>query len=115
MPNAENCPYVYVNEDGTARELHPNERQYLQTEFLPGDGAAPHIKQGYGVLNGWGEIRGFLERSKLPPGMPIQAAPKQDPSRRLSKAEYIEWLQSKGVKVTEHSDGSLLLAKPPGE
>ena len=36
MPNAENCPYVYVNEDGTARELHPNERQYLETEFLPG-------------------------------------------------------------------------------
>ena len=47
--------------------------------------------------------------------MPVQDAPKQDPSRRLSKAEYIEWLQSKGVKVTENGDGSLLLAKPPDE
>ena len=47
MPNAESCLYVYVNEDGTARELHPNERQYLETEFLPGDGAAPHVKRSY--------------------------------------------------------------------
>jgi hypothetical protein len=115
MPKAERCRYVYVNEDGTARELHPNERQYLETEFLPGDGAAPHVKQSYGVLNGWGEIRGFLERSKLPAGMPIQDAPKQDPSRRLSKAEYVEWLRGKGVNVTENSDGSMLLSKSPRE
>lgn len=38
---------------------------------------------------------------------------KQDPSRRLSKAEYVEWLQGKGVNVTEKSDGSLLLSTPP--
>jgi hypothetical protein len=53
MPNAESCLYVYVNEDGTARELHPNERQYLETEFLPGDGAAPHVKRSYTERNGW--------------------------------------------------------------
>jgi hypothetical protein len=35
--------YVYANADGTARELHPNERNYLETEFLLGDGAAPHV------------------------------------------------------------------------
>jgi len=115
MPNAESCRYVYVNEDGTARELHPNERQYLETEFLPGDGAAPHVKRSYAERNGWGEIRGFLERSKLPQGTPIRDAPKQDPSRRLSKAEYVEWLQGKGVNVTEKSDGSLLLSKPARE
>jgi hypothetical protein len=102
-----------VNEDGTARELHPNEQQYLETEFLPGDGGAPHIKRSYAERNGWGEIRGFLERSNLPQGTPIQDAPKQDPSRRLSKAEYVEWLQGKGVNVTEKSDGSLLLSTPP--
>ena len=112
MPNAESYLYVYVNADRTARELHPNERQYLETEFLPGDGAAPHVKCSYAELNGWGEIRGFLERSKLPKGTPIQDAPKEDPSRRLSQAEYVEWLQSKGMNVTENSDGSLLLSKP---
>jgi hypothetical protein len=100
MPNAENYPYVYVNADGTARELHPNERQYLETEFLPGDGAAPSVKDSYAERNGWGEIRGYLQRSKLPAGMPIQEAPKEDPRQLLSTAEYVEWLRSKGVRVT---------------
>ena len=112
MPNVESYPYVYVNADGTARELHPNERQYLETEFLPGDGAAPHVKDSYAELDGWGEIRGFLVKSKLPEGTPIQDAPKEDPSRGLGKAEYVEWLRSKGVNVTEKSDGSVLLSKP---
>ena len=26
-------PYVYVLADGSARELHENERKYLETEF----------------------------------------------------------------------------------
>jgi len=32
-------PYVHVNADGSARELHPSERRYLETEFKGGDGA----------------------------------------------------------------------------
>jgi hypothetical protein len=99
MPDAENYAYVYVNPDGTARELHPNERQYLETEFLPGDGAAPSVKDDYAERNGWGEIRGYLQRSKLPAGMPIQEAPKEDPRQWMSAAEYAEWLRRKGVRV----------------
>ena len=114
MPKVEKYPYVYVNADGTARELHPNERQYLEKEFIPGDGAAPHVKSSYAELDGWGEIRGFLERAKLPKGTPIQDAPKEDPSRRMDKAEYVEWLKSKGMKVTENGDGSLVLSKDNG-
>jgi hypothetical protein len=79
MPNGQGFRYVYVNADGTARELHPNERQYLETEFIPGDGAAPYVKDSYAERNGWGEIRGFLERSKLPGGTPVQDAPKAGP------------------------------------
>jgi hypothetical protein len=111
LPNVASYPYVYVNADGTARELHPNERQYLETEFVLGDGGAPYVKSSYADLNGWGEIRGFLERAKLPEGMPIQDAPKEDPSRYMDKAEYAEWLKSKGLKVIEKSDGSLLISK----
>jgi hypothetical protein len=101
MPNVESYAYVYVNADGTARELHPNERQYLETEFLPGDGAAPSVKDSYAERNGWGEITGYLQRSKLPAGMPIQEAPKQDPRKLMSAAEYVEWLRGNGVRVTE--------------
>jgi hypothetical protein len=112
MPKVESYPYVYVNADGTARELHPNERQYLETEFLPGDGAAPHVKDNYAERNGWGEIAGYLKRSNLPAGTPIQDAPKEDPRRLMNKAEYVEWLRSKGVSVAEKSDGSLIVSKP---
>jgi hypothetical protein len=100
MPKDENYAYVYVNADGTARELHPNERQYLETEFLPGDGAAPSVKDSYASRNGWGEIKGFLERSKLPKDTLIQEAPEQDPTRFMNVDEFAEWLRKKGVKVT---------------
>jgi hypothetical protein len=105
MPNVESYAYVYVNADGTARELHPNERQYLETEFLPGDGAAPSVKDSYSERNGWGEIRGYLQRSKLPSGMPVQEAPKEDPRRLMSVTEYAEWLRSKGVRVATREQG----------
>jgi hypothetical protein len=112
MPASESYPYVYVNADGTARELHPNEQRYLETEFLPGDGAAPNVKDSYDERNGWGEIRGYLQRSKLPAGTPVQDAPKEDPSRPMSAAETVEWLRSKGVKVVEKSTDSLVHPKP---
>jgi hypothetical protein len=111
LPNAEGYRYVFVNADGTARELHPSERKYLETEFLPGDGAAPHVKCSYDEPNGWGEIKGFLMRTSLPEGMPVHDAPEEEPSRSMNKAEYAEWLRGKGLKVTERTDGSLLISK----
>jgi hypothetical protein len=39
MPAADPYPYVYVNADGTARELHASEQKYLEAEFKGGDGA----------------------------------------------------------------------------
>ena len=59
-------PYPYISPDGTARELHANERKYLETPFKLGDGNTPYIKIDYDARDGWGEIRGYLERSKLP-------------------------------------------------
>lgn len=70
-------PYVYINADGTARELHADERAWLETEYKGGDGAAPSIKDGYDERNGWGELNGYLGRAALPAGMPVaDAAPK---------------------------------------
>jgi hypothetical protein len=105
-------PYIYVNVDGTARELHASERRYLETEFSGGDGAAPYIKDSYDELNGWGELKGYLKRSDLPARTPVHAAPADDPLKPMSQAEHIEWLRSKGVEVVANSDGSFtMLAK----
>jgi hypothetical protein len=37
-------PYIFVNDDGTARELHAAERAYLEQTFLPFDGGRPTSK-----------------------------------------------------------------------
>lgn len=105
--------YVYINADGTARELHAGERAYLETEFTGGDGAMPYVKNSYDERNGWGELNGYLERASLPAGTPVAAAPAEDPSRPLSREDYIAWLRGKGVAVTENSDGSLTLHGRP--
>jgi hypothetical protein len=100
-------PYVHINADGTARELHPSERRYLETEFKGGDGAAPYIKSRYDERNGWDELTGYLKRALLPDGMAVAAAPADDPIRPLDRAEYAAWLRGKGVEVIENADGSL--------
>ncbi len=68
-------PYVYVNADGTARELHGSERRYLETPFKGGDGAAPYVKSNYDERNGWDELAGYLERSRLPSEIAVGDAP----------------------------------------
>jgi hypothetical protein len=76
---AEPYPYVYLDADESARELHHSERTYLETSFDAFDGARPAIKENYAHKNGWGEIRGFLKRSGLPSGMQVQPAPVEVP------------------------------------
>ena len=63
-----------MSSDGTARELHASERQYLETEFRGGDGAMPYIKNSYSERDGWSEISSYLKRSELPAGTLIHHA-----------------------------------------
>jgi hypothetical protein len=99
-------PYVYVEGDGTAREIHADERTYLETEFDWADGARPYIKSNYKQRDGGGELSGYLKRSKLPVGTSIKPAPAEDPHSPLIRAEYIEDLRAKGLEVTENPDGT---------
>lgn len=105
-------PYIYVNADGSARELHQEERAYLETPFQPADGARPYIKGSYSQRNGWGEIAGFLERSRLPKETVIQAAPAENPSKPLTKSDQIQFLRDKGMVVTENPDGTFTVRNP---
>jgi hypothetical protein len=104
-------PYLYVNADGSARELHASERNLLETPFYPADGARPYVKRNYSQKNGWGEITGFLERSQLPRGTRILTAPEEVPGMPLTREDHIRFLRSKGLDVTENSDGSITATK----
>ncbi|SNR14185.1 hypothetical protein [Tenacibaculum jejuense] len=58
--------FVYVESDGTIRELDNTDIEYLQTEFEPFDGARPYIKSDYKQLTPDKKISGFLHRNNIP-------------------------------------------------
>jgi hypothetical protein len=63
--------YVYVEDDGTVREVSEDEQNYLNTHFHPGDGARPYKKMRYNSRNGWGNLSGFIPRRRVPRQLPI--------------------------------------------
>ena len=74
-PKEQGFRYVYVNPDGSARELSADEQEYLNTKFEGSDGARPYIKLRYGSLTPDGRINGYLERRQLPGRIEIEPAP----------------------------------------
>lgn len=58
--------FVWVEDDGTARELTTEELEYLNTEFHPGDGGRPYIKARYSARTPDDRLSGFLLRRQLP-------------------------------------------------
>ena len=77
---------VYINEDGSARELTAEERKYVDTEFSPFDGARPYIKSHYSQRTALGEIRGYLPRTEVPDGTPINPAPPESAQPQTPQA-----------------------------
>ena len=75
MPNAAEA-LVYVNEDGSVRELTEAEKKYVDTEFSPLDRARPYVKSRYSDRTAWG-VRGYLPRTLVPYGTSIRPAPSQ--------------------------------------
>ena len=65
-PKEQGYAYVYVEEDGTVRELDEEERDYLKTEFYGADGDRPYIKSRYNQLTSDKKIWGYLPRHRLP-------------------------------------------------
>ena len=85
MPNAGEA-LVYIENDGSARALTEAEKRYVETEFSPLDGARPYVKSQFGERNGWGELRGFLHRDRLPDGVPVGPAPPETPQPQTPAA-----------------------------
>lgn len=69
--NNDGFEYVYVEIDGTVRELNKGEIEYLETKFEPSDGARPYIKSSYNQLTPDKKILGFLHRDKVPENIKI--------------------------------------------
>lgn len=65
-PPEEGYKFVYINQNGSARELTDDEQAYLETDFRGDDGGRPYVKFSYGCKDGWGSISGFIERRKVP-------------------------------------------------
>lgn len=68
--------YVYIDDEGNARELDAAEHEYVTTAlFLPDDGDQI-IKPNYDSRTRDGRLRGYLLRRQLPRRLAI-AAPRQ--------------------------------------
>lgn len=109
-------PFVFVEDDGSMRELHAAERLYLETPFEGADGARPYVKAAFDSRDGWGSIAGFCERSRVPHDLPIAPAPLIDPNPRMNAERHIEWLKTKsGWTAVQQPDGTVLLRRTKKE
>jgi hypothetical protein len=106
-------PYVHVNDDGTVRELHPAERNLLETPFLPGDGGRPAVKTSFTSRNGWGSLRGFCRRMDLPSGIEVLAASAIQPQKSIQESleELLYQARTLGFQVVENPDGSITISR----
>lgn len=104
-------PFVYVNDDGTARELHAAERAYLETEFHGADGARPYIKTSYDKRDGWKSVAGYMLRRLLPAGLAVGPAPAEDPNKPMTPDQMTAFLESKGLVAEKEPDGTIRMMK----
>jgi hypothetical protein len=91
---------VWINDDGSARELTEADKKYVDSDFSPFDGARPYVKPTYRSRNGWGEIKGYLERDRLPNNVPINPAPATDPPPQRPQAvagQILELIRKRGA------------------
>lgn len=58
--------FVYVEKDGSVREVYHSEVEYLNRPFYPGTEGRPFVKKSFDELNPKGNISGFILRSRVP-------------------------------------------------
>lgn len=106
--------FLYVNQDGSVRELSRDEREYLAQDFSPGDGGRPYIKMFFESRDGWGSISGFLPRKAVPRQVAVEPVnPNYVPTKLDARRAMIEDSRSVGDIVTENADGSVTCAPNP--
>ena len=106
--------FVYVNQDGSVRELSPEEQTYLSEKFSGGDGGRPYIKASYESRDGWGSKSGFIERRRVP--SQIKILPVHPNFDELVKGQSNDLLGShraSGDIIVKNTDGSTTCSPNP--
>lgn len=113
-PDEPGFPFVYVNQDGTVRELSPAEREYLSTEFDPTDGGRPYVKATYESRDGWGSVSGYLSRAAVPPGVAIALVhPDYDASVKDLRQDWLDANRAAGDVIVHNPDGTITMSPNP--
>ena len=73
-------PYVYIEENGSVRELHLREHRFFEMPMYPTDGSRPYIKSSYNYRNRFGSFSGYCLRTRIPSHLEIQNPPENDPT-----------------------------------
>jgi|GEM_PF-2054715 len=108
-------PYVYVNNDGTVRELHLSEHIELEKSYSPLDGGAPYVKNTYDQKDGMKRMQGPCPRSRIPKNIHILPAPQEDPvlaAKKKAAAFNIEYAKKHGFEYVENADGTVTIVRP---
>lgn len=106
--------FVYVNLDGSARELSPAEQAYLSEEFSGGDGGRPYIKISYESRDGWGALSGYIERRRVPSRIKISPVhPGYDDAVKAIAEDFVDMQRAAGDIIVKNPDGSITCTPNP--
>lgn len=86
--------FVYIEKDGSVREVTALERLYLQTEYSGGDGARPYVMTSFPALGSGSS--GFCFRQFVPEGVKIREAAQSD---RAAVAAELGRMRGQGYRV----------------
>jgi hypothetical protein len=113
-PQGPGFRFVYINQDGSAREVSPEERDYLSQEFHGSDGGRPYIKSSYESRDGWGSRSGFLERRRVPARLEILPVnPDYDAAVKELSEDAMEVHRVAGDIIELNAEGSIVCTPNP--
>ena len=106
--------FVYVNQDGSARELSPGEQAYLSEQFSGGDSGRPYTKSNYKSSDGWGSQSGFIERRRVPSRITILPVhPNYDALEKELGHDMLGSHRAAGDIIETNADGSITCTPNP--
>lgn len=112
--NESGFKYVYINQDGSARELCNAEREFLSIVFHGADSSRPYIKWGYPGRDGYGSLSGFLLRNRVPRRITIQPVnPNFDQLEKECENDLYEEAKITGDIIKKDEDGSITVTFNP--
>ena len=106
--------FVYVNQDGSVRELSPGEQAYLSEQFSGGDSGRPYIKSSYKSSDGWGSQSGFIVRRRVPSRITILPVhPNYDALEKELGNDMLGSHRAAGDIIETNVDGSITCKPNP--